>query len=99
MLNKQCAPSNSPVRILSRTFAHDASLDTITLTPYFLKRPSSCAITMGAQSVSGINPSLMGCLSSTEMVDGVVEDKTSSKSGAIRKETSDFILDFFMMIF
>src|SRR5687768_14481761 len=59
MLKSQCAPSSSPVRILSRTLAHDASFDTSTFRPYFLKKPSSFAITIGAQSVSGINPILI----------------------------------------
>ncbi|MNX25118.1 hypothetical protein D3C86_551590 [compost metagenome] len=57
---KQCAPSNSPVRILSRTFAQDDSLVTTTSTPYFLNSPNSFAITIGEQSVSGINPNRTG---------------------------------------
>src|SRR5688572_3688231 len=35
MENKQCAPSSSPFKILSRTLAHEASLVTCTSSPYF----------------------------------------------------------------
>ncbi len=59
ILKRQCAPSSSPVRILSLTFAQDASFVTSTFTPYFSNKPSSLAITIGAQSVSGIKPKLV----------------------------------------
>src|SRR5215813_12065974 len=59
MPNRQCAPSRSPDRILSRIVAHDASRETSTSRPCFLYRPSSCAITTDAQSVSGMKPILI----------------------------------------
>src|SRR5712692_8189654 len=54
--NRQCAPCSSPVRILSRTFAQEASLLISTLTPYLAYRPSSFAITTELQSVRGMMP-------------------------------------------
>src|ERR1051326_3785201 len=59
MPNRQCAACNSPVRSLSRTLAHEASLVTSTLRPYCLYRPSLSAMTTEAQSVSGIKPMRM----------------------------------------
>ena len=56
---RQCAPSNSPFKILSRTLAHEASFESSTSTPYFANNPNSLAATSGAQSVSGINPNLI----------------------------------------
>src|SRR3569623_2314642 len=50
------AASSSPWTFLSRTAAQLASLDTVTVRPYFLYRPSSYAITTLAQSVSGMKP-------------------------------------------
>src|SRR5687767_14338660 len=58
MPNRQCAPSRSPERTLSRIVAHDASRETSTSRPCFLYRPSSWAITTDAQSVSGMKPIL-----------------------------------------
>src|SRR5262249_56027697 len=59
MPNRQCAPCRSPASTLSRTVAHEASRETSTLTPCFLYRPNSCAITTEAQSVRGMIPSLI----------------------------------------
>src|SRR3569623_763550 len=50
------AASSSPWTSLSRTAAQLASLDTVTLRPYFLYRPSSYAITTLAHSGSGTKP-------------------------------------------
>src|SRR6266849_2212330 len=49
----------SPVRRASRVDAHDACFTTSTFSPYFLKSPSSWAITTDAQSVSAMNPMLI----------------------------------------
>jgi hypothetical protein len=46
----------SPRDSLSRMTAHDASFETIDSIPNFLKYPSSCAMTIGAQSVSAMMP-------------------------------------------
>ena len=46
----------SPLTSLSRTPAHEASLVGMILTPYFLSKPSTEAITTEAQSVSGMKP-------------------------------------------
>ncbi len=51
-----CVPWFSPRFILSRMTAHDASFETTESMPNFLKKPSSCAITIGAQSVSAMMP-------------------------------------------
>jgi hypothetical protein len=58
-----CVPWLSPTFILSRITAHDASFDTTELIPNFLKYPSSCAMTIGAQSVSAIMPNRMFAVS------------------------------------
>src|SRR6186997_3277823 len=47
-----------PLLRLSRIAAQFAPLVTVELMPYFLKRPFSCAMTMGEQSVSAIMPKL-----------------------------------------
>src|SRR5688500_15834050 len=92
MLNKQCAPSSSPVRILSLTLAQDASFVTSTFTPYLSKSPSSLAITRGAQSVSGIYPRRITSFS------GLAPGSTSSNGSSIqRSDFFIFIFIFFMM--
>jgi hypothetical protein len=48
---------------LSRTPAHEASLLSTNLTPYFLSKPSTEAITTEAQSVSGMKPILISSFS------------------------------------
>src|SRR3990167_6773755 len=48
----------SPLTSLSRTPAQEASLDGMILTPYFLSKPNTEAITMEAQSVRGMKPIL-----------------------------------------
>jgi hypothetical protein len=53
-----CVAWFSPRVSLSRMTAQDASFDTTELMPNFLKNPISCAMTMGAQSVSAIIPNL-----------------------------------------
>src|SRR6218665_2943962 len=57
------AKSSSPLTSLSRTPAHDASLETMMLTPCFLSRPSTEAMTTLAQSVSAMMPILISFFS------------------------------------
>src|SRR5258706_4985678 len=97
MLNKQCAPSNSPVRILSRTFAHEDSFVTSTFTPYFAKRPSSFAITIGAQSVSEMKPRWITSLSVTFTFTGAVDESIINRSGAIKKKIDFVYVNFFIV--
>src|SRR5258708_2419169 len=52
-----------PVERLSRMAAQLAPFVTVELTPYFLKKPFSCAMTMGEQSVSAIMPKLRSATS------------------------------------
>jgi hypothetical protein len=54
-----CVAWFSPSDSLSRITAHDASFDTTELMPNFLKKPSSCAMTIGEQSVSAMIPNRM----------------------------------------
>src|SRR5436190_13961253 len=51
-------PWMSPLESASRIAAQLAPLLTVELIPYFLKKPFSCAITIGEQSVSAIMPNL-----------------------------------------
>ena len=51
-----CVAWFSPSDSLSRMTAHDASFEITELMPNCLKYPSSCAITIGAQSVSAMMP-------------------------------------------
>src|ERR1051325_10790587 len=53
--------------ILSRTVAQPSTRRSATLRPCFRKRPSSCAITSGAQSVSGTNPTRSAPRGTTEL--------------------------------
>src|SRR5215813_6545182 len=53
---RTCAASSSPFTSLSRTAAHDASLDGVILMPYFLSNSMTEAITTDEQSVSGMKP-------------------------------------------
>src|SRR5687768_11017899 len=100
MLKRQWAPSSSPVRILSLTLAHEASLDTSTFTPYFSNKPSSLAITIGAQSVNGIIPSLITSFWLTSSYNGPADVRLSSIIGSARQKKIDLILEyiFFMII-
>src|SRR3990167_8682368 len=59
-----CAPSSAPIETLSRMFAQEASFEIWLLMPCFAKYPFSCAITSGAQSVSGMMPSVRSVFSS-----------------------------------
>src|SRR6478609_10014507 len=51
-----CVAWMEPVERLSRMAAQLAPFVTVELMPYFLKKPFSCAMTMGEQSVSAIMP-------------------------------------------
>ena len=51
-----CVAWFSPIDSLSRITAHDASFEMIDSMPNCLKYPSSCAITIGEQSVSAMIP-------------------------------------------
>src|SRR3954466_2294878 len=55
---RTCAASSSPFTSLSRTAAHEASLDGVILMPYFLSNSITEAITTEEQSVSGMKPIL-----------------------------------------
>src|SRR4051812_26899844 len=54
-----CVAWIDPVERLSRMAAQFAPFVTVELMPYFLKRPFSCAMTIGEQSVSAMIPKLM----------------------------------------
>jgi len=56
MPSRRCVAWFSPSERRSRITAHEASLEIVDSMPYFLKRPSSCAITMVEQSVSAMMP-------------------------------------------
>src|SRR6185503_17632517 len=51
-----CVAWFSPSVRRSRMTAHDASFEIVDSIPYFLKSPSSCAITIDEQSVSAMMP-------------------------------------------
>jgi hypothetical protein len=51
-----CVAWFSPSVSLSRITAHDASFEIVDSMPCFLKSPSSCAMTIDAQSVSAMIP-------------------------------------------
>src|ERR1700741_3311915 len=51
-----CEASSSPLTSLSRTAAHDASLEGVILMPYFLSNSMTEPITTDEQSVSGMKP-------------------------------------------
>src|SRR6187455_633916 len=91
ILKRQCAPSSSPVKILSLTFAQEDSFDTSTFTPYFSNKPSSLAITIGAQSVNGIIPRRITSFSLTSVYKGPADDSNSSKTGSANQVFIDFI--------
>src|SRR5258708_33177321 len=96
MLNKQCAPSNAPVRILSRTLAHEDSFVTSTFSPYFAKSPSSFAITIGAQSVSEMKPRWITSLLATFTFSGAIDESIINRRGAMRNKI-DLLYIFFMV--
>lgn len=52
------APSSAPTATLSRMLAHEGSRESMTSRPWRAKKPSSLATTSGAQSVSGMKPSV-----------------------------------------
>ena len=56
MPSSMCVAWFSPIDSLSRMTAHDASLEMTEVMPNCLKNPSSCAMTIGAQSVSAMMP-------------------------------------------
>src|SRR6478736_10486824 len=58
MPSSMCVAWMEPVERLSRMAAQLAPFVTVELMPYFLKKPFSCAMTMGEQSVSAIMPKL-----------------------------------------
>ena len=51
-----CVAWMSPLESESRIAAQFAPLATVELMPYFLKKPFSCAMTIGEQSVSAMMP-------------------------------------------
>jgi hypothetical protein len=58
-----CVAWFSPSDSLSRITAHDASFEITELIPNFLNKPSSCAMTIEAQSVSAMMPKRMSRVS------------------------------------
>ena len=56
MPRSMCVAWMSPLESESRMAAQLAPFTMVALMPYFLKKPFSCAITMGEQSVSAIMP-------------------------------------------
>ena len=56
MPRRRCVAWFSPRVKRSRITAHDASLEMVESMPYFLKSPSSWAMTMEEQSVSAMMP-------------------------------------------
>src|SRR2546425_11269878 len=58
----------SPLERASRMAAQLAPLLTVEWIPYFLKKPFSCAITIGEQSVSAIMPNLRSLISGPSAV-------------------------------
>jgi hypothetical protein len=80
---------------LSRTLAQDVSLVTITSTPYFANSPNSFAITIGEQSVSGINPSFIGSFAG-----GLKENNTIVKHVKHAVSRIGFLnFNFFMVVY
>ena len=93
---KQCAPSNSPVKILSRTFAQDDSLVTTTSTPYFLNSPNSFAITIGEQSVSGINPNRTGSFCAVIVVKAELNTTNKTNTDDVKRFAICFFIVFIL---
>src|SRR5262245_38012358 len=58
-----CVAWMSPLDSESRMAAQLAPFTTVALIPYFLKKPFSCAMTIGEQSVSAIIPKRMSDVS------------------------------------
>src|SRR5258706_9429996 len=70
MPRSMCVAWFSPSVRRSRITAHDASLEIVDSTPYFLNRPSSWAITIDAQSVSAIMPKRIFAVSGPSAAQG-----------------------------
>ncbi|MNI27035.1 hypothetical protein D3C73_807570 [compost metagenome] len=79
-----CAISSSPFSSLSRTAAHEASLDGVMVTPYFLSMPSTDAITTDAQSVSGIKPIFTSVFSGASVPAAQAPARTSGSTNDSR---------------
>src|SRR4051812_4097524 len=73
-----------PVERLSRMAAQLAPFVTVELMPYFLKRPFSCAMTMGEQSVSAIMPKLRSVTSGASETEPAVAAQLRLPSAAQR---------------
>src|SRR5882724_4161047 len=67
-----CVAWIEPVERLSRIAAQLAPFVTVELIPYFLKRPFSCAMTIGEQSVRAIMPKLRFGVSGASEADPAV---------------------------
>ncbi len=65
--SSRCVAWFSPSVRRSRMTAHDASFEIVDSIPYFLKRPSSWAMTIDEQSVSAMMPRrIFGCSGASE---------------------------------
>jgi hypothetical protein len=62
-----CVPWLSPLLSESRIAAQFAPLATVALMPYFLKKPFSCAMTIGEQSVSAMMPNFISAVSGASL--------------------------------
>ena len=76
--------SSSPFMSLSRTAAHEASLDGVIVTPYFLSMPSTDAITTEAQSVSGMKPIFTSVFSGASVPAAQAPARTSGSTSDSR---------------
>src|SRR6478736_4269564 len=79
-----CVAWMEPVERLSRMAAQLAPFVTVELMPYFLKKPFSCAMTMGEQSVSAIMPKLRSVTSGASEVEAAVAAQLRLPSAAHR---------------
>src|SRR5258707_7726446 len=94
-----CVAWISPFASASRMAAQLAPLLTVELMPYFLKKPFSCAMTIGEQSVRAIMPNLRSLTSGPSLGDrgpgvapptvgaAVLESQPLSRAAAARPVT------------
>src|SRR5688572_14623493 len=78
----------SPVESESRMAAQLAPLLTVDVMPYFLKRPFSCAMTIGEQSVSAIIPNLRADTSGDSLAHTRPEGNRAAPSAAVLTVTN-----------
>ncbi len=78
-----CVACISPVDSESRMAAQLAPLLTVESMPYFLKRPFSCAMTMGEQSVRAIIPNFIAATSGDWLAQTRPAGKRAAPSAAV----------------